>query len=225
MELRANRPFRFYTASVLVKLTGHKARNVKELLNHLKIISPSAIFHHTHHSFREHHLTHEAWMNDFAFWATNALNDHLLGEMLANIDIYEYVRIDDLRQALIDVIEKYLAFNKDIRDAPVREEFYFSEAISIVMPTDMEVWTLEEFYSCLRKISLRSLYYHFFQARLRLKKKTTDFSQWIRDAIGLTELADKMDRIDLYMNTMEEIREKIRWMVKEEILRARGKIE
>ncbi|OGC37727.1 hypothetical protein A2526_06585 [candidate division WOR-1 bacterium RIFOXYD2_FULL_36_8] len=56
---------------------------------------------------------------------------------------------------------------------------------------------------------MRSLYYHFFDARLRLGHKTNDFSNWIRGSFGDEILAQKIERLDPYFMTMDELKSRI----------------
>jgi hypothetical protein len=202
-------PFRFYTSSILIKLTGQKADTIHELLEKIKHVSGASIFHHTHHSFRQHHFIPSLHQNDFAYWVSNILQEKELGERLASIDIYEYTDIRSLRKEIIRIIEEYLSKWHEERSVPEGREFHFYEAVSIAMPTDYLVWNLDEFCEALKKVSLQSLYYHFFQSRLRLKVKRSDFAYWIDDSLQRPDIAKKIDNIDFYMYTLEDIREKI----------------
>ena len=55
---------------------------------------------------------------------------------------------------------------------------------------------------------MHSLYFHIFEARVRLKKADNDFSCWLRD-LGYKELAEKISKIDPYTHTLEGLRQKI----------------
>jgi hypothetical protein len=39
--------------------------------------------------------------------------------------------------------------------------------------------------------------------------ETNDFSEWLRRCLDLTELAEQVERIDIYTNTLEGVRTKI----------------
>ncbi|MDM7940425.1 MAG: DUF5752 family protein, partial [Methanothrix sp.] len=73
---------------------------------------------------------------------------------------------------------------------------------------------LREFAEILRKISIRSLYFHIFEARMRLGVQDNDFSQWLR-SIGEDKLADEISRLDPYNMTLENLRRKIIRMVED----------
>jgi hypothetical protein len=54
---------------------------------------------------------------------------------------------------------------------------------------------------------MRSLYFHIFEARLRLQRGTNDLSLWLDDSLGEKELAEQITRLDPYNYTMENLRE------------------
>jgi hypothetical protein len=172
-------------------------------------VSGSAIFHHTHHSFRKYSYVPSVKRNDFARWIAEELQEESLAERLNNIDIYDFTEIRALRNRIIEVIAEYLSTGPVIRNCLPGHEFHFCEAISVVVPTDYLAHNLKEFREYLSRIGIRSLYYHFFQARLRLSRKTNDFSFWIEHALGNRELAQRIEALDLYMYSMEELRQKI----------------
>jgi len=68
---------------------------------------------------------------------------------------------------------------------------------------------LEEFADGLRKVSIHAIYYHFIDARLRLKLNSNDFSVWLEKELDLAQAADKVNRIDIYTSTLEEVRRNI----------------
>src|SRR5512141_898766 len=102
-------PFRFYTRSHLILLLGRRAKSVAELLDGIRSVPPASIYYHTHRFLQQHHYLSPEPPNDYAYWATTILNLEDLGEALASIDIVSYKHIEDLRQALANVVDKYLA--------------------------------------------------------------------------------------------------------------------
>ena len=65
--------FEFHTGRRLIELTGRKARNLPELLAHLKEVEGSSIFYHTHERYMTHHFSRPDFYNDFAEWTLRAL--------------------------------------------------------------------------------------------------------------------------------------------------------
>lgn len=208
MSPETSERFRFYTQIHLRELTGLKARNLQELLAHLQTVPGSVIYHHTHHFLQQHQYLSPEPPNDFAYWVTEVLNEKALGERLASINTCEFSTIRALREKIASTIEAFLKKERGpLREANEGQEFYFLKSISFVFPTHYEAETLEEFAEGLRKITTNSVYFHMFEARLRLEKGTNDFSLWLEKSLGEKELAKKIARLDPYTHTMEALRQ------------------
>lgn len=218
-SIKANEPFRFYTRLHLSELTGLKALNLPELLNLIREAPDSAIYHHTHRFLLQHQYLSPEPPNDFAYWVSTAIGDDRLAEKLASIDTVKFLTIHDLRDKIASTIENYLKIypNSSKRLASENEYFYLMKCVSFVFSTPYVANDLKEFVEILRKIAIDSIYYHMFEARLRLEKKTNDFSLWIDGAIGDKELANKILKLDPYTYTLEELRKTIIRMVDKRI--------
>jgi len=208
---KAAEPFLFYTRLNLSELTGLKAYNLEDLLEHVKEVPESSIYHHTHRFLQQHQYLSPEPPNDFAYWATSALGEKELGEELASIDTIQFGTIVGLRQAFISVIESYLKANPDakMKSTHRNEAFYFIKSVSFILPTGHEANDLPEFCRILENISIDAIYFHIFEARLRIGKKTNDFSYWIENSLGNKKLADSISRLDPYTYTLEDLRSAI----------------
>lgn len=202
-------PFSFYTERRLVVLTGRKACNLEELYCHLTQVSGSSIFYHTHYLYLIHHFEKPRFYNEFANWVSQALQEERLAERLAAIDLLAITSIRELRDATAAVIRRHLEGNeKQLRECPPGSEFHFCEAKSFIMPTGHVAHTLPEFFDTLTHVTNASLHFHFFEARLRLERPTNDFSQWLV-AVGETKLARRIDQLNPYSMTLDELRREI----------------
>jgi hypothetical protein len=202
-------PFIFHTARRLVELTGIRARNLGELVTSLKQVSGSSIFYHTHHLYLQHHFEKPVFYNHFALWVSSALQEEPLAEKLAAIDMLSFTSIRNLRQAIIDSIEDYLSQYEGVRrECPAGSEFHFCKSKSFVMPTGIVAGSVPEFFERLPFITNVSLYFHFFEARLRLERATNDFSRWLRD-MDEEGLAAAMERLNPYTMTLDELKREI----------------
>ncbi|MDO9530340.1 MAG: DUF5752 family protein, partial [Syntrophales bacterium] len=67
---------------------------------------------------------------------------------------------------------------------------------------------LREFQDQIGRVTVYSLYFHMFEAPLRLKKEESDFVAWFK-GIGEVELAKKMARLDPYTMTLEVLRKRV----------------
>jgi hypothetical protein len=210
MTLRqAQNPFQFFTQTSLVELTGRRARDIYELLEHLKIVPVSVIYYHTHHFLKQNQFLSPEPPNDIAYWVTEVLQENRLGEQLAAIDTVRFSSLQALREALIATIEHYLARGPSRRTAPEGEEFHLRKTRNFVFAIPYQARTLEEFSEALQKVSLNSLYHHIFAARLRLEKGINDFSYWLETELGEKVLAKAIARLDPYTHTLEGLRQKI----------------
>ncbi len=68
--------------------------------------------------------------------------------------------------------------------------------------------SISEFIDILKKVSINSLYFHIFEAKMRLAKETNDFSAWFQSG-GYLELAQAIAKLDPYTMTLEGLRQKI----------------
>ncbi len=216
---KAKEPFKFYTRLNLTGLTGLKATNLEQLLELLKDVPGSSIYHHTHRFLQQHQFFSPEPPNDFAFWVTWILGEDELGEKLSSIDIIQYSSIHSLREKIINTIEVYLKNNPQsrLKFAKQGEEFYFMKSVSFFVPTNYSVTDLREFTDVLKKITIDSIYFHIFEARLRLEKKANDFSNWIENSIGDKGLADKISRLDPYTYTLEDLRKTVITIIEKRI--------
>jgi len=206
MTLQAREPFHFHTRQTLTYLTGRRASTLDELLNGIKEASEASIYHHTHHFLAQHEFLSPEPPNDFAYWITNMLQEKLLGEEVASIDLREYSSLRDIQSAIIDVIGRFQrGVSKRLkRQAPAGEEFHFMEAKSFVIPTRHVARGLEEFKDCLERVSIHSIYFHVFEARLR--ERNSDFSMWLSTSLQEEKLAQEFLQFDPYTQTLENLR-------------------
>ncbi|MBI4394610.1 MAG: hypothetical protein HY583_00285, partial [Candidatus Omnitrophica bacterium] len=200
-------PFHFYTRLHLRELTGLKVKNISELLAFVKTVPGSIIYHHTHHFLQQHQYLSPEPPNDFAYWVRENLNEVALGEQLASINTCEFASIRALRDKIAETIESFLnKTKKPLREAYEGGELHLIKATSFILPTPYMASSLEEFVSALEKVTIHSIYFHMFEARLRLEKGTNDFSLWFENMLGEKDLAKKAARLDPYTYTGEELR-------------------
>jgi hypothetical protein len=201
--------FVFQTERRLVALSGLRASNLDGLLLGLREVPGSSIFYHTHHMYLSHHFETPGFSNDFALWTSEALQEERLGEQLSAIDLLSFTSIRDLREAIISTIEKGVQESGHRqRECPPNDEFHFCRSKSFIMPTGIVAANPEEFFRVLPGVSNVSLFFHFFEARLRLERPTNDFSQWL-EWRGETGIAKAINALDPYSVTLDELKLKM----------------
>ena len=217
--IKAKEPFRFSTRLSLSELTGLKAANLNQLLAIVRQVPEACIYHHTHRFLQQHQYFSPEPPNDFAYWVTEVLGEDDLGEQLASIDAIQFSTIQDIKNEIIETIENYLKAHPLAEKRFVKQgaEFYFIKSKSFIIPTKYVATDLKEFAEILKKITIDAIYFHIFEARLRLGKSTNDFSHWIEKSTGDSDLAKKISRLDPYTYTMEELRKTLIRMIEKKI--------
>ncbi|MBL7085431.1 MAG: hypothetical protein ISS43_04920 [Candidatus Omnitrophica bacterium] len=219
---KARQPFTFYTRLHLQELTGRKVRDLKSLLAGIREVSGSIIYHHTHRFLQQHQFLSPEPPNDFAYWVTEVLGEHKLGEELASIDTIQFSSIRALRNKLAQTIENHIrdmeiSGQGQFRVSSTEEQFHFIKTISFVFPTPYVARNLLEFVEILKKVTINSIYFHVFEAKLRLEKGINDFSYWIDTSYNNPSLAKELARLDPYTYTLEGLRKKIIDLINKEI--------
>ena len=204
-----DQPFVFVTERRLVLLTGLRACNLPELVKHLRVVTGSSVFYHTHHQFLAHHFERPSFHNDFSLWVSSALLEERLSERLAALNLLAYTSVRQIRESMIAAIEEHLQQDNGLRrECVAGQEFHFCESQSFILPTGIVARDLPEFIDGLSRVSTVSLFFHFFEARLRLEHTTNDFSRWLSDR-GEQNLAQAIDNLDPYAMTLGELRQEI----------------
>lgn len=207
--------FEFKQCVNILKATGLRARTLSELRDGIAAVSDESIFHHTYQYFLKGHILEHT--NDFAHWAGESIEERALAEHLSNIDVYDFRNIGELRKELLRVIDGYLEGFPTPREAITGNEFYFNETKILTFPIGLKAENLAEFLIAVKYIDAGSLYYHFYEARVRLGGGVDDFSAWIDRVLGKHGLAQKISSIDPFMHNIEGIREHIVEAVEEEV--------
>ena len=210
LETPEANPFYFSEYFIMTKPIGRMATNLRELLQAIREVGEGVIHYHLWQSrMTISHPTVE-YPNDFAFWAATALQESRLAEKLSAIDPFGYENMEQIREALVDLIEEYLW------DLPytgwVRPgfEFHFSEAATVVLRSDVCARTLPEFCEVLEKVGLDSIFYHFVDARWRSQStRMDDFSNWINTSFELPDLVSAIQGIDISFYSLDEVRRTI----------------
>jgi hypothetical protein len=212
----AETPFEFFTVAYLTRIGNQSAGNLEELLAGLEQCSDASIFHHTFQTLSSHHFLTEGFSNDFAQWALAEANRDALAEQFAALDIRDYTSIAALRADLCRVLRDFIAAFPQFSRQEALDRFYFCESLEVTMPFSLNAATLDEFRNGVASISHASFHFHFVTSRLRLQLRTNDFSHWLAGSLGLTSLAENIDRIDMYTNTLDTARAKMLRLVDRE---------
>lgn len=208
-------PFEFMQCVSILRSTGRKARTLTELRDIIAEISETCIYHHVQQYFLKQRILE--YTNDFAHWAGESLEERALAEAFCVIDPYDFNSIADLRKRLIEVIDQYLWRFPEPRPAMAGEEFCFNDTVELVFPVGVTAKNLAEFLIAVRFVDEKSIYYHFYAARMRLARHIDDFSEWIEKGFRKLGLARRIGAVDPFMHTIEGIRQHIIEEVEREV--------
>jgi hypothetical protein len=206
---KPSKPFYFNTSEHLLRIGRQRANTLSEFLQALQECPDDSIFQHTFRTLQEHHFIRQGFSNDFAHWSLSACNEPVLAEQLASVDVREYTTIAELRVRMVEIVEQFLQEHPRSAERTAHEAFYFCAADLVVLPTPYVPDSLPGFVNGLRQVSVHSIHHHFIEARLRLKQMSNDFSQWLEEEMDLNKAAQAIERIDIYTNTMEGVRQQI----------------
>jgi len=208
-------PFIFYSRLTQVEMLGLSACCVRQLAEYIAKVPLESIYHHTHRYLEQHRYFSPEHPNDFSYWITNSLGLKSLGERIASIDIMRFRTLEDLRAEFVAILREYTENTRRQRVCLRGEEFHFLSSRIFIFPTGCTAKDLKGFVRCLRKVSIHSVYFHTFEARLRLQREDNDFSRWFKDN-GFLRLADAFSRLDPYTFTLEGLRKKMITLVENE---------
>ncbi|MBI5604377.1 MAG: hypothetical protein HY879_13605 [Deltaproteobacteria bacterium] len=206
---KAENPFAFTACWELKEMLGRTARDERQLVEIIEEIPLDSVYYHTHGFFLRHQYIAGPYPNDFATWAAIQVRDHVLAEKLGILDPFEYENLESLRLEIINIIEDHLSRLPVIPRTIYGEPFHFMQSRIIAAPTGLEAWDMADFCAILSSTDSSVVYFHTFEAMLRLGRREGDFPFWIESQLGETELATAISQIDLYMSTLESIRKQI----------------
>lgn len=198
-------PFVFFTELRLAVMTGVAAGTLADLRQGLATVPGSSIFYHTHQAYLAQHFQKPVYYNDFARWIADALREHALAEQIAALDLLSFTSVRQLRDAILSLVDARLASPSPAGEAPPHGQFYFCRSRSFVLPTGLTAASVPDLFAALARASNASLYYHFFEARLRMERCSNNFSDWLNRK-GRADLAERIDGLDPYIRTLDELK-------------------
>jgi hypothetical protein len=205
----AKDPFFFTGCWELREMLGRSARDEQQLLEAIEEIPLDSLSYHTQSFFLRHAYIAGPYPNDFATWAAIQVRDRVLGEKLGILDPYDFENLEALRTEIVNIIDEHLSQLQIIPRVIYGEPFHFMQSRIIEVPTGLESRTLTEFKNILATVDASAVYYHNFEAMLRLGRRMGDFALWIEEQLDLPDLAQKISRLDFYMGSLESVRHQI----------------
>lgn len=205
----AESPFTFIGCVELRQALDKHARDERELMDRLEEVPAGSVFYHTHGYFLRHRPVTTAYGNDFARWAAVEVRDQALAERLAVVDPFEYPNLEDLREELVTIINDHLRRLSWVPRVEFGQAFHFQQSHIVEIPLGPTATSLAEFREGLAAIDASAIYFHMVEARTRLGRQSGDFAEWLRTSLELPELAERVERLDTYMASLERVRARV----------------
>jgi hypothetical protein len=188
-------------------------------MDRLEEVPTGSIFYHTHGYFLRHRPITTAYGNDFAAWVAVQVRDQALSERLAVVNPFEFSSLEALREELITIVHDHLRQLRTVPRVETGEPFHFQQSYIVEVTLGPPAITLAEFRDGLANVDASAIYFHMVEARARLGRRSGDFAEWTRSSLGLTDLADRIERIDTYMTSLERVRARVLGIVDAELER------
>ncbi len=216
----ANTIFRFIGCSEIQELLGKQAEDERSLAELLEEVPLDSVYFHTHSYFLRHRFIERTYPNDFAEWVAKQVRDHVLAERLSVVDPFDFTSLETLREELLSIIDDHLSRMATVPRADFGAPFYFNRSRILEVPTGLDVRSLREFREAMSEVDVSAIYFHVFEAHLRLQREENDFSAWIRDGLQLPELADQMKALNPYLGSLERLRSSLLNMCDEYLMKS-----
>jgi hypothetical protein len=209
MTAEARTPFTFVVCHELRESLGRRAHDERELMEALAEVPAGSVFHHVFGYFLHQRFSVGPYANDFASWAGREVRDRVLAERLTVLDPFACRDLEHLRRELIAIVDGHLSRLPVVPRVVYGEPFCFVQSHVVEVPTGEQARTLAEFRDGLAQIDASAIYYHTVVARARLERRAGDFADWLRASLDRSDLAEQIERIDLYFLSLERVRARI----------------
>ncbi len=198
--------FEFVACSELIQILGLRADDERELARILEEVSPNCVHYHTHGHFLRHGFVGAPYPNDFATWAAIQVRDRVLGERLGVVSPLDFASLEELRGEILTIIDDHLSHLNIVPRVIFGEPFDFMQSRIVEVPTGFAANSLETFRAGLATTPPSAIYLHTIEAPRRLGRQETDFAVWLREGLGLPDLAAAFNRVDPYAGSLERLR-------------------
>lgn len=211
----AETTFRFIGCNEIQEILGKQAEDERQLAELLEEVPLDSVYFHMHSYFLRTRFIERTYPNDFAEWVGEQVRDHVLAERLSVVDPFDFQSLEALREELLSIIDDHLSGMATVPRVGRGMSFYFNRSRILEVPTGLEARTLREFRDAISEVDVSAIYYHVFEAHLRLRREENDFSAWIRGSLKLPELADRMRALNPYLGSLERLRSSLLTMCDE----------
>lgn len=205
-------PFVVMDCVLLTRMSGlPEAASLREVRERIAICSENVLYHHFFETLLRPSFDYPDYHNDFAVWAKLHLADPVLAERFGILDPCAFASLEELRVAILDIIDERLNALPSAPAVSRGAEFYFFEADTVVFDTGDRICTPTELAKAVARMTTGSLFFHFIEARRREPLGMDDFTAWLGQ-FGDEGAAcrEALAGIDFSFLTLSELRDEIR---------------
>jgi hypothetical protein len=203
--------FEVKDCALLARMSGiPPAFNLRELRERIASCHADVLYHHFCETALVSSFDYPDYRNDFAVWARWRLGDQILSERMGMIDPYLFTSMEDLRGAVLEIIDERLSEVTMIPWARPGHEFFFMQAVTVVFDTGERIHHPDELAEVVARMTKGSIYFHVLEARRRWPVGVDDFTGWLQNYDGNWDHYIKaVQTIDVTFHTLAEIRQKL----------------
>lgn len=202
--------FKLKDCALITLATGYRVLTLQEMRDRLVDISAESVFCHFWGGLLQARFEEREFGNDFAAWARHSLHDAVLAERLAVIDAAALPTGEELRSAVLDLVEERIDEEPALARRLATREFHFIRAQVVVFETGRELERPAELPELIPALSVGSVFFHFVEARRRHPEGIDDLSAWL---LGHGErhagLIQRLRAIDPCFGSLVELRSEI----------------
>jgi hypothetical protein len=202
-------PFALFDCGLVRCASGRVCSNLRELLEAVRTVPEAVLEHHMMRCALDDAFELNEFPNDLARWSWSALGDHALGEALSLTDPYRYPNIAELRSALVNLIEDRLWNLDRVPWCRPGLELYLVYSRLVTCDTGERIPTPAALAETMKRVSLKSLFYHVHEARRRTGGRSDDFSQWLEDYGASPSLVAGIRAIDFHFLNLSQLRHEL----------------
>lgn len=157
------RPFELRSVVHLVRPAGSRARDLEGLRAGIAGATPATLFYHAVQCPLRRPTSSETPPDDLSAWVHGVVQDRETAERISFAVQSRAGTADELRGALLEVLDHLSEKDRISRDAPAESEFVFLTAESVPVPTGMVARHAEELMTHLSQVDHGVWFYHLLE--------------------------------------------------------------
>ncbi|MCX7829112.1 MAG: DUF5752 family protein [Thermanaerothrix sp.] len=199
--------FSIKSCSMIVQSAGRSAQSLKELRDGVETVPSHSLSYHFY-GYLMRPRAEQLYHNDLSAWVGQSVGDQISAEKLDALNPSYFPTLEDLREAILDVLDEPVSSGSFLGWARGRSRFHFLMATILVFQTGLFAKDPLELAEKLSQCPPASAFYHFVDARLRTGCGD-DFSLWLLSSGIPQEEVSGLMSIDPYLMSLQALKNRI----------------